>query len=81
MKKAIIVICTMMAAVISVGFSGTSVKAEGVDPWNSGEIQSGKGHPFVCTDWKVGHLDLKGMRLKFMTGFQRLPNGNTVMSN
>jgi hypothetical protein len=31
--------------------------------------------------WKVGHLDLEGMRLQFMTGFQRLPNGNTVMTN
>ena len=31
--------------------------------------------------WEVKRNDLPGIRLKFMTGFQRLPNGNTVMSN
>lgn len=31
--------------------------------------------------WQVGSEDLPGISLKLMTGFQRLPNGNTVMSN
>ncbi|HOX37085.1 MAG TPA: hypothetical protein PL033_03770 [Candidatus Brocadiia bacterium] len=31
--------------------------------------------------WKIAHDELPGISLKFMTGFQRLPNGNTVMSN
>ncbi len=31
--------------------------------------------------WKVAHDELPGISLKFMTGFHRLPNGNTVMSN
>jgi hypothetical protein len=31
--------------------------------------------------WSVNHDELPGISLKFMTGFQRLPNGNTVMSN
>ena len=33
------------------------------------------------TVWQVQDGDLPGISLKFMTGFQRLPNGNTVMSN
>ena len=33
------------------------------------------------TVWKVAHDELPGISLKFMTGFHRLPNGNTVMSN
>jgi hypothetical protein len=33
------------------------------------------------TVWEVTSKDLPGISLKFMTGFQRLPNGNTVMSN
>ena len=33
------------------------------------------------TVWKVAHNELPGISLKFMTGLQRLPNGNTVMSN
>jgi hypothetical protein len=33
------------------------------------------------TVWQVTSDDLPGISLKFMTGFQRLPNGNTVMSN
>jgi hypothetical protein len=33
------------------------------------------------TLWKITHDELPGISLKFMTGFQRLPNGNTVMSN
>jgi len=33
------------------------------------------------TVWKVAHDELPGISLKFMTGLQRLPNGNTVMSN
>ena len=31
--------------------------------------------------WSVTSEDLPGISLKFMTGLQRLPNGNTVMSN
>jgi hypothetical protein len=33
------------------------------------------------TVWEVKDGDLPGIRLKFMTGLQRLPNGNTVMTN
>ena len=31
--------------------------------------------------WRVTSEDLPGIRLAFMTGLQRLPNGNTVMTN
>jgi hypothetical protein len=31
--------------------------------------------------WEVSGKDLPGIHLAFMTGLQRLPNGNTVMSN
>ena len=33
------------------------------------------------TVWQVTSADLPGIHLRFMTGLQRLPNGNTVMSN
>jgi hypothetical protein len=33
------------------------------------------------TVWQIQDGELPGISLKFMTGFQRLPNGNTVMSN
>ena len=33
------------------------------------------------TVWEVRDGDLPGIRLAFMTGIQRLPNGNTVISN
>jgi hypothetical protein len=33
------------------------------------------------TVWEIRSRDLPGIRLKLMTGLQRLPNGNTVMSN
>ena len=33
------------------------------------------------TVWEVKADELPGIHLKFMTGLQRLPNGNTVMSN
>jgi len=33
------------------------------------------------TVWEVKADELPGIQLKFMTGLQRLPNGNTVMSN
>jgi hypothetical protein len=33
------------------------------------------------TVWQVTSDDLPGIRLAFMTGLQRLPNGNTVMTN
>ena len=31
--------------------------------------------------WQVLKNELPGIELKFMTGLQRLPNGNTVMTN
>jgi len=31
--------------------------------------------------WKITHDELPGISLKFLTGFHRLPNGNTVLSN
>ena len=37
--------------------------------------------PHGRTVWSVGPRELPGIELKFMTGLQRLPNGNTVMSN
>jgi hypothetical protein len=33
------------------------------------------------TVWEIKADELPGIHLKFMTGLQRLPNGNTVMSN
>ena len=33
------------------------------------------------TVWRVKGDELPGISLKFVTGFQRLPNGNTVLSN
>jgi hypothetical protein len=33
------------------------------------------------TVWEITENELPGISLKFMTGLQRLPNGNTVMSN
>jgi hypothetical protein len=33
------------------------------------------------TVWSVESRDLPGISLKFVAGFQRLPNGNTVMAN
>ncbi len=38
-------------------------------------------NPSGNTVWSVGKNDLPGIELKFMAGFQRLANGNTVMSN
>ena len=37
--------------------------------------------PTGKTVWEVKDGDLPGISLKFMTGIQRLPNGNTVISN
>lgn len=37
--------------------------------------------PAGNTVWKIEHDELPGISLKFMAGFHRLPNGNTVMSN
>ena len=31
--------------------------------------------------WKIDQKELPGITFQFMTGFHRLPNGNTVMSN
>ncbi|MBW7865983.1 MAG: hypothetical protein H3C30_16390 [Candidatus Hydrogenedentes bacterium] len=33
------------------------------------------------TVWKIAHDELPGVPFKFLTGFHRLPNGNTVLSN
>ena len=33
------------------------------------------------TVWQITSNELPGISLKFMTGLQRLPNGNTVMTN
>jgi hypothetical protein len=38
-------------------------------------------NPKCETVWKVDTNELPGIQLKFITGFQRLPNGNTVFSN
>ncbi len=37
--------------------------------------------PAGKTVWEIKRDDLPGISLKFMTGLQRLPNGNTVLSN
>ncbi len=37
--------------------------------------------PSGKTVWQVTRDELPGIRLAFMTGLQRLPNGNTVMTN
>lgn len=37
--------------------------------------------PAGKTVWEVKSADLPGIQLAFMAGLQRLPNGNTVMSN
>lgn len=37
--------------------------------------------PAGKTVWQVTRDELPGIRLAFMTGLQRLPNGNTVMTN
>ena len=37
--------------------------------------------PAGKTVWEVKGDELPGISLKFMSGLQRLPNGNTVMSN
>ena len=52
-----------------------------------GDRKSEKGPRVVEVDpagkivWEVRNGDLPGIKLAFMTGIQRLPNGNTVMSN
>ncbi len=37
--------------------------------------------PSGKTVWEITHDELPGISLKFMTGLQRLPNGNTVLTN
>jgi len=37
--------------------------------------------PAGKTVWEIKGDELPGISLKFLTGFQRLPNGNTVLSN
>lgn len=52
-----------------------------------GDAKSPTGPQVIETDaagtvvWSIRNGDLPGIQLAFMTGFQRLPNGNTVMSN
>jgi hypothetical protein len=52
-----------------------------------GDQKSETGPQVIETDkagkivWSIRNGDLPGMKLAFMTGLQRLPNGNTVMSN
>ena len=55
---------------------GDRVKTK--DGIETGLIEVDKDDKIV---WQVGNHDLPGAPLKFMTGFHRLPNGNTVMSN
>lgn len=55
---------------------GDKVKSK--DGIETGLIEVDKDDKIV---WQVGNNDLPGRPLKFMTGFHRLPNGNTVMSN
>ena len=53
----------------------------------SGDMKSAIGprvfevDPAGNTVWEVKNGDLPGIQLAFMTGLQRLPNGNTVISN
>jgi hypothetical protein len=53
----------------------------------SGDMKSEAGvrvfevDPAGKTVWEVKNGDLPGIQLAFMTGLQRLPNGNTVVSN
>jgi hypothetical protein len=52
-----------------------------------GDQKSETGPQVIETDpsgkvvWSLRNGDLPGIRLAFMTGLQRLPNGNTVVSN
>jgi hypothetical protein len=51
-----------------------------------GDLRKGGARVFEVdpagkTVWQVAGHDLEGVSLKFMAGLQRLPNGNTVMSN
>lgn len=52
-----------------------------------GDQKSTTGPQVIETDaagnvvWSIRNGDLPGIQLAFMTGLQRLPNGNTVMSN
>ena len=88
MKKAMLVIYALMATVISVGFAGTYVRAEEAGPWDSGEIQSGKGHPFVCTDYSAGKVFIVNaegtVEWEYKTGLCNdlwvLPNGNLLFN-
>lgn len=58
--------------------NGNTLIACGDRPGGSKVIEVNKDGQIV---WKVTSDDLPGISLKFMTGLQRLPNGNTVMSN
>ncbi|TWU33283.1 beta-propeller domain-containing protein [Novipirellula artificiosorum] len=51
-----------------------------------GDQNKEPAHVFECdpqgnTVWQVTSEDLPGIHLAFMSGLQRLPNGNTVMTN
>lgn len=47
----------------------------------SGQPRVFEVDPEGNTVWSVESRDLPGISLRFMTGLQRLPNGNTVMTN
>lgn len=57
---------------------GNTLIACGDQKGGSRVIEVDKGGKIV---WQVTSEDLPGISLKFMSGLQRLPNGNTVMSN
>jgi hypothetical protein len=58
--------------------NGNTLIACGDGPGGSRVIEVDKDGKIV---WQVTSDDLPGISLKLMTGLQRLPNGNTVMSN
>jgi len=58
--------------------NGNTLIACGDQPGGSRVIEVDKDGKVV---WQVTSDDLPGISLKFMAGLQRLPNGNTVMSN
>ena len=50
-------------------------------------VATGEGHKIIEFDaamkvvWELGENDVPGNPLRLMTGFQRLPNGNTIFCN
>ena len=58
--------------------NGNTLIADGDSTRNAGVVEVDKEGKKV---WEVRGDELPGVSLKFMTGLQRLPNGNTVMTN